>query len=216
MSAGEDAFERAFWQALEDLRQGSEKPIEEYLRFVPREQRQELGRMLADVLLARGPAPAPDAAESEGYRRAVAVVDEVLGKRGTAGVLPGALKAMRGARGIEPDAVVGRLAADFEVRGDEGRRALARNYHRLETGTLPGSKLSRRLLRSLAAVFEVDVAEILAAVGPAAPGPSLESVPAMGRSAGDRKPPSSPAGAGRLPDPEVELVERLFHGGPDA
>ncbi|MGN6664952.1 MAG: hypothetical protein ACTHK6_12220 [Solirubrobacterales bacterium] len=216
MSAGEDAFERAFWQALEDLRQGAEKPIEEYLRLVPREQRQELGRMLADVLLARGPAPAPDAAESEGYRRAVAVVDEVLGKRGAGGALPGALKAMRGARGLEPDEVVGRLAADFEVRGDEGRRALARNYHRLETRTLPGSKLSRRLLRSLAAVFEVDPAEILAAVRPAAPGPSLESVPAMGRSAGDRKPPPSPAGAGRLPDPEVELVERLFHGGPDA
>lgn len=216
MSAAEDAVERAFWQALEDLRQGSEKPIEDYLRLVPSEQRQELAQLLANVLLARGPAPTPETAESEGYKRALAVVDEVLGTRGAAGVLPGALKAIRNARGIEPGTVVERLAADFEVEGEEGRQALARNYHRLETGSLLGSKLSRRLLSSLASVFDVDPAELLAAARPAAEGPSLTSVPAMGRSAGTREPsPSRPAGE-RLPDPEVELVERLFHGGPDA
>ncbi|HMI80473.1 MAG TPA: hypothetical protein VK480_01670, partial [Solirubrobacterales bacterium] len=87
---------------------------------------------------------------------------------------------------------------------------------RLETGTLLGSKLSRRLLGSLASVFGVDPADVAAAARPAAQGPSLRSVPAMGRSAGDRKPPASPPSPERLPDPEVELVERLFHGGPDA
>lgn len=216
MSAAEDAVERAFWQALDDLKQGSEKPIEDYLRLVPREQRQELAQLLADVLLARGPAPAPDAAESEGYKRALAVVDEVLASRGPAGILPGALKAMRNARGIEPDAVVERLAADFGVDGEEGRRALARNYHRLETGALLGSKLSRRLLRSLASVFDVDAAEVLAAARPAAEGPNLRGVPAMGRSGGPGGPAPSRPSDDRLPDPEVELVERLFHGGPDA
>lgn len=216
MSAAEDAVERAFWQALEDLKQGAGKPIEDYLRLVPGEQRPELAQLLAGVLLARGPAPAPDAAASEGYKRAVAVVDEVLGARGAAGILPGALKAMRNARGIEPDAVVERLAADFEVEGEEGRRALARNYHRLETGALLGSKLSRRLLRALAAVFDADPADILAAAKPAAEGPSLRSVPAMGRSGGPQEPSPSRSSSERLPDPEVELVERLFHGGPDA
>lgn len=215
MSA-EDAVERAFWQALEDLKQGSEKPIEDYLRLVPSEQRQELAQLLGDVLTARGPRLAPDAAASEGYERAVAVVDEVLGARGAAGILPGALKAMRNARGIEPDAVVERLAADFAVEGEEGRRALARNYHRLETGALLGSKLSRRLLRSLAAVFDVDPADILAAAKPATEGPSLKSVPVMGRSGGPQEPARSRTANERLPDPEVELVERLFHGGPDA
>jgi hypothetical protein len=216
MSTADAAFERAFWQALNDLKEGREKPIEDYLRLVPREQRDELGRMLADVLLARGPAPAPGNPESEGYRRAVAVVDEVLGARGAAGILPGTLRAMRNARGIETDAVVERLAADFEVQGEDGRRALARNYHRLETGRLLGSKLSRRLLGSLASVFDVDPAEVLAAARPARQGASLKSAPAMGRSGGTRPPsPSSPP-TERLPDPEVELVERLFHGGPDA
>jgi hypothetical protein len=215
MSVAEEAFERAFWQALEDLKEGTEKPIEEYLRLVPHEQREELGRMLADVLLARGPVPTPSSTESEGYKRAVAIVDEVLGSRGVAGILPGTLKAMRNARGIEPDDVVERLAADFEVQGEDGRQALARNYHRLETGKLLGPKLSRRLLGSLAAVFEVDPAEVLAAARPASQSASLTSAPAMGRSGGDRA-PSPPRPTAKLPDPEVELVERLFHGGPDA
>lgn len=214
MSAGDEAFERAFWQALNDLREGSEKPIESYLALVPSDQREELSRMLADVLAARGPAPTPGETESEGYKRALAVVDEVLGERGAAGILPGTLKAMRNARGIEPDAVVARLAADFEVQGEEGQQALARNYHRLETGKLLGSKLSRRLLGSLARVFDLDPAEVLAAARPAAKGPNLRSVPAMGRSGGPQAP--SPPPSAKLPDPEVELVERLFHGGPDA
>jgi hypothetical protein len=214
MSAAEEAFERAFWLAIEDLKAGSEKPIESYLRLVPRDQREELGRMLADVLAARGPVAAPGATESEGYKRAVAVVDEILGARGSAGILPGTLRAMRNARGIEPDGVVERLAADFEVQGEEGRQALARNYHRLETGRLLGSKLSRRLLGSLASIFDVDPAEVLAAAKPAADGPALKSAPAMGRSSGPAAP--TPPPAARPPDPETELVERLFHGGPDA
>lgn len=216
MSAAEEAFERAFWQALDDFKEGSARPIEDYLRLVPREQRDELGELLAAVLLARGPAPSPGSSESEGYQRATAVVDEVLGSRGVAGVLPGTLKAMRNARGIEPDEVVERLAADFEVRGEEGRLALARDYHRLETGRLLGSKLSRRLLSSLAAVFDVDPAEVLDAARPAAGGPSLRSAPAMGRSGGSRSPSPSPPSTTQAPDPEVELVERLFHGGPEA
>jgi hypothetical protein len=215
MSVSEDAFERAFWQAVEDLKEGGVKPIEDYLRLVPREQRDELGQMLADLLLARGPAPSAEGGESSGYKRAVAIVDEVLGSRGSAGILPGTLKAMRNARGIEPDAVVEQLAADFSVEGEGGRQALARNYHRLETGNLLGSKLSRRLLASLAAVFGVDTADVTAAARPAAQGPTLRSAPAMGRSSGTPAPSPSHPPSGP-PDPEVELVVRLFHGGPDA
>lgn len=215
MSGGGEAFERAFRQAIDDHKAGKEEPIESYLDLVPEEERPQLSQLLADVLLARGPGAPGDVTESEGYRRAVAVVDEVLGSRGTAGILPGSLKAMRNARGIEPDAVVEKLADDFEVEGEEGRQALARNYHRLETGALLGSSLSRRLLGSLAKIFDVDDADVLAAARPAEGGPSLRSVPAMGRSGGDRPAPSR-AEPERLPDPEVELVERLFHGGPEA
>jgi hypothetical protein len=217
MSAAEEAFERAYWQAVDDLKEGEAKPIESYLRLVPREQRDELGGMLADLVLARGPTPgAEGGGESSGYERALEIVDEVLGSRGAAGILPGTLKAMRNARGIEPDAVVEQLAADLGVEGDGGRRALARNYHRLETGNLLGSKLSRRLLAALASVFGVDAAEVAAAARPAAQGPGPRSAPALGRSGGAPPPaPAHPPPPGPA-DPEVELVERLFHGGPDA
>ena len=50
---------------------------------------------------------------------------------------------MRDARGIEPDEIVEKLAADFEITGTAGREALERNYHRLETGRLSAPR-SRR------------------------------------------------------------------------
>ena len=217
MRAGNEAFHQAFWQAVDDMHAGSAKPIDTYLRLVPRHERDELARMLADVLLARGPAPTPSAEESEGYTRALAIIDEVLGTAGPAGMLPSALKAMRDARGIEPDEIVEKLAADFEVTGNAGRKALERNYHRLETGKLLGPKLATPLLESLARIFVIDVRDLLAGAQPTGKVPRLSSVPAMGRGSG---PSSSPRraehAADLLPDPEVERVERLFHGGPDA
>jgi hypothetical protein len=217
MRAGNEAFHQAFWQAVDDMHAGTVKPIDTYLRLVPSHERDELGRMLADVLLARGPAPAPSAEQSEGYARALAVIDEVLGTAGPAGMLPNALKVMRDARGIEPDEIIEKLAADFEVTGAAGRKALERNYHRLETGKLLGSKLATRLLESLAQIFAIDVRDLLAAAQPTSTVPHLSSVPAMGRSSGAS---GSPRGAERvadlLPDPEVERVERLFHGGSNA
>jgi len=44
--------------------------------------------MLADVLLARGAAPTPSTAEGEGYARAIAAIDDVLGTSGPSGILP--------------------------------------------------------------------------------------------------------------------------------
>jgi hypothetical protein len=218
MSPRSDSFERAYWQALDDIQEGAARPIETYLVLVPREERDELALMLSDLLLARGAAPTPSRDESEGYERAIAAIDAVLGERMQAGILPGALKTMRRARGIEAEAVVAALAGDFEIQGESGRKALERNYHRLETGKLLGTKLSRRLLESLARVFDVDPRDLIAGArvsGPAAP---MKVAPPMGRSSGSsavvRPSPSGPS-VGAV-DPEVDRVERLFLGGPDA
>ncbi|HUY58506.1 MAG TPA: hypothetical protein VMV16_02235 [Solirubrobacteraceae bacterium] len=217
MTDHNEAFDQAFWQAVDDMHAGAVKPIESYLRLVPRHERDELGRMLADVLLARGAAPTPSAQENEAYTRALAVIDDVLGSAGPAGMLPNALKTMRGARGIEPDEIVEKLAADFDITGTAGRKALERNYHRLETGTLLGTKLATRLLESLAQIFDIDVRDLVAGAQPTGKAPRLTVAPAMGRGSGA----TGPSGRGErapdlLPDPEVERVERLFHGGPDA
>ncbi len=217
MKAGNEAFDRAFWQAVGDMQAGAARPIECYLRLVPRHEHDELARMLADVLLARGPAPTPSAEESKAYARAVAVIDELLGTSGPAGMLPKALKTMRDARGIEPDEIVEQLAVDFGIRGAAGRKALDRNYHRLETGKLLGTKLASRLLESLARIFEIDVQDLLAGAQPTGEAPRLSAAPAMGRGAGAATPPRRTERASELlPDPEVERVERLFYGGPDA
>ena len=217
MTAHNEAFDQAFWQAVDDMHAGAVKPIESYLRLVPRHERDELGRMLADVLLARGAAPTPSTEESEAYTRALAVIDDVLGTAGPAGMLPKALKTMRDARGIEPDEIVEKLAVDFEITGTAGRKALERNYHRLETGRLLGTKIATRLLESLAQVFDIDVRDLVAGAQPTGKAPKLTAAPAMGRGSG------ATGSSGRaeraqdlLPDPEVERVERLFHGGPDA
>jgi hypothetical protein len=217
MKAGNEAFDRAFWQAVGDMQAGAARPIEAYLRFVPRHEHDELARMLADVLLARGPAPTPSAEESKAYARAVTVIDEVLGTSGYSGMLPRALKTMRDARGIEPDEIIEQLAVDFEITGAAGRKALERNYHRLETGKLLGTKLASRLLKSLARIFEIDVRDLRAGAQPTGKAPRLSAAPAMGRSSGGATSPGQPERAPELlPDPEVERVERLFHGGPDA
>jgi hypothetical protein len=217
MNAHNHAFERAFWQAIDDMHAGTTKPIEAYLRLVPSDERDELARMLADVLVARGPAPTPSAEEGEGYARALAVIDDVLGVTGPAGILPRALKTMRDARGIEFDAVVDRLAADFEIRGRRGRKALEHNYHRLEHGKLLGTKLANRLLESLARIFEIDPRDLAAGAQPTGKAPRLAPAPTMGRSGGSvRQSGAREEAEDVLPDPEVARVERLFTGGPDA
>ena len=216
MSASEPVFDRAFWQAVNDMREGAERPIEEYLELVPAAEREELAAMLADVQLARGPGEASGSAEAEGYSRALAVVDRVLGAKGSAGILPGVLQTIQSARGIDPEAVVERLANEFEIKGERGRRALARSYHRLESGKLLGSALSSRLVVQIAAILGIEEADIRSAARPRAAKASLRPVQAMGR--GGASPPRgrSTAAAPAALDPEVELVDRLFSGGPHA
>jgi hypothetical protein len=216
VSAQNTAFHQAFLQAVDDMKIGHFKPIESYLELVPHGERDELARMLSDVLLARGPAPTPSATQSEGYARALAVIDDVLGTVTAAGMLPSALKSMRDARGIEREQVVDTIASDFGITGPAGRKALARNYHHLETGKLLGSKLKRSLMESLARIFQIDVRDLLAGARPTTDPQHPSAAPAMGRGIGGHSASTRSAVAeDLLPDPEVELVEQLFHGGLD-
>jgi hypothetical protein len=215
MNAHNQAFDQAFWQAVDDMNARAAKPIESYLDLVPSNERDDLARMLADVLVARGPAPTPSAAESEGYARTLAIIDDVLGTAGPAGILPSALKTMRDARGIERDHVIDALAEDFGIKGAAGRKALERNYHHLETGKLLGSKLKKSLMESLARILEIDVRDLFAGAKPTRDARRLSAVPAMGRGGTTRFTRAAVQPDDVAPDPEVELVERIFYGGPD-
>lgn len=217
MSGG---FEQAFTIALDDLNNDRLAAPEDYLGMVPRARHDEFVERLTAAMAERGPIEGVDELSSEAQRRALAALAQVCGSSGPCGILPGALSALRRARGIERDDVLDHVAVEFSI-GASARPALRRYYHRLETGALLGTKVSHRLLRSIATALGASGDDFIAAVQPTGEQPRLIGVPAMGRgSRGSRAPRNgadrsdAPTNAG--PDPNVELVERLFCGGADA
>ena len=145
----------------------------------------------------------------------MAAIAKVETSAGPTGVLPGALENMSRARGIEPDAVVGALATEFDITSDEGRSALRRYYHRVRTGQLLGSRITHRLLAALARIFDAEPEDFIAAVRPVGAAPRLSvarHAATVRRVAAEPTVAAEPANA----HPDEELVKRLFCGGPDA
>jgi hypothetical protein len=214
-----NAFDQAFLAAIDDLNAGClhDDPAH-YLRAVPAARHAEFGRRLTALMAARGPA-GHDEAGADAYDAALSAV-----AAGTsAGLLPDALRKLRKLRGVERDALIDALAAEYGL-GRAGRDALRRSYHTLESGALAGPGIAHRLLRSLARLLDADGDDFIAAARAVVRrGPALQAAPVMGRSAGGARPPHATATAtvegsrraGRA-HPDVELVERLFTGGPDA
>jgi hypothetical protein len=217
-----DAFDHAFLTAIDDLNAGRLRDDpEHYLRMVPAARHDEFTRRLTALMAARGPAD-QDEVTAEAYDAALSAVAAAISPgAGSAGILPGALRQLRKARGIERDVLIDALAAEYEL-GPAGRDALRRSYHRLESGALAGPSIAHRLLRSLARHLDADGEDFIAAARAVVAGSArLRPAPAMGRSAGgsqQRREPPPVAGSRRIgrSDADVELVERLFTGGPDA
>ena len=218
-----DAFDHAFLAAIDDLNAGRlhDDPAH-YLRMVPAARHDEFTRRLTALMAARGPA-GHDEVTAEAYDAALSAVATAISPgAGSAGILPGALRRLRKARGIERDVLIDALAAEYEL-GPTGRDALRRSYHQLESGALAGPSIAHRLLRSLARHLDADGEDFIAAARAVVGGSARRRpAPAMGRSAGgsqqQRREPPPVAGSRRIdrPDADVELVERLFTGGPDA
>jgi hypothetical protein len=214
------AFDRAYLLALDDHNQGIARDPDEYLRLVPADERAELLSLITSTLVAREPFAATGDELAEGYRHAMAAIDAVEAQAGITGILPGVIETMGRARGIEFDQVVARLADELDIDSDEGRFALRRQFHRLRTGQLLGSRIARRVLAAIARAYDADPADFFAAARPVASAPHLSVAPAMPRAAASERvsPPlrESVAAADGEAHPDVELVNRLFCGGPDA
>lgn len=216
-----DAFEQAFLAAVDDLNAGRlhEDPGY-YLRTVPTARHQEFTRRLSALMVGRGPTMHDHVSEAA-FEAALSAVAAVKASAGTAGLLPGALRQLRKARGIERETLLDELAAEYEI-GPGGRDALRRYYHQLESGQLVGARISHRLLRSIASKLNADGDDFISATRATIRGaasPKLRAVPAMGRPAGESVRSGSPLRERRtIPqhNPDAELVERLFCGGPDA
>jgi hypothetical protein len=223
-----DAFDQAFLAAIDDLNAGRlHDDPGHYLRTVPTARHAEFTRRLTALLVARGPSDR-DEVSADDYDVALSAVATVTSGRDSAGLLADALRRLRKARAVERDALIDALAAEYGV-GPAGRDVLRRRYHELESGALSGPGVAHRLLRSLARHLDADGDDFIAAAGAVVrgsgrPRSALSPAPAMGRSAGDTQQRRAPARPARSPrsrpihrsDPDVELVERLFTGGPDA
>jgi hypothetical protein len=215
-----NSFEQAFALAIDDLNQDRLAEPDHYLAMVAQHRHDEFIDRLTAAMAERGPIAGVDDLSAQAHSRALAAVATVKHSAGPTGILPGALVALRKARGIDRDDILDHLAADLHI-GDGGRPALRRMYHQLETGTLLGSKVSHRLLGSLARRLEAKVEDFIAAVQPTGPARQLATAAPMGRSsgpaaAGGGRPTGGAGGRYVGPDPDAELVERLFRGGPDA
>jgi hypothetical protein len=218
-----DAFDQAFLAAIDDLNAGRlHDDPQHYLRAVPAARHAEFTGRLTALMIARTPA-GHDEIAPEAYDAALAAVTAVTAGSDSAGLLPAALRRLRKVRGVERDALIDALAAEYDL-GATGRDALRRYYHELESGALIGPNIAHRLLRSIARHLDCDGEDFVAAAravvrGPARRRPPLRPVAAMGRSAGDGGQRRGAAPASRQTgrnDRDVELVERLFTGGPDA
>jgi len=217
-----DAFKQAFLAAVDDMNAGRLHSPEHYLRTVPAAHHGEFTRSLSALMTARDPRGSKPT--SEAFEAALGAVAAVRASAGQTGILPGALKQMRKARGIRPRDVVDALADEYEL-GPGGREAVREYYHQLESGELVGPNIAHRLLRSLADFFQTEFEDFRAAVRLTAgatggDGPRLGLAPAMGRGAGEEAGSASGAMPRESravgPDPDVEVVRQLFTGGPDA
>ena len=209
-----DAFDKAFWLAVDEMNAGRMEDPRRYLELVPNSERGELARLLATVVASRGPV-GPPPLDDPGYQRAIAAVDEILATKGPSGMLPAALRRLRKVRRIGVDVIIERLATDFDICSAEGRKELERFYHRLESGRLLGSRLTKRVIAAIARALDGDTDDLLAAAAPTGDFAKPALMPAMGRGSGDSVSPQAQQGPVE-PHPEVRLVETLFTGGRDA
>ena len=206
------AVEEVFLEALEDLRDGREQPVERYLERVPATERRQLAELLSSYFASREE-PADPYANVELFERTLAAVDRVAAEEaGQAGVLPGMLVELSRTRGLRRSDVVAGLQSALELP-DRARDFLAELYHRLESGRVPGQGLHPRLITALGQVFKLPDEEVDAARRPLGPPRELRTARAFGRGAGelgavgDQDQPQPPA------EEDLRQVFLLFYGG---
>jgi hypothetical protein len=206
-------LEAVLAEALEDMRAGRERTVPDYLKLVRESERAELADLLAAFYLHHSAEAGPEPVEPERFEEALDLVERFFERSAKGGQLGASLVELRESQRLRRDEVVERLAGRFELIGS-ARVALARAYHHLEIGQVPGPGVSGSLLRALSEIFKVKFEDLTAAAR-RTPGGPLRAASVYGRGAGEvgtamPSPRRSPA------DRSEEKVERLFYGGPDA
>src|ERR1700694_3807530 len=101
--------DEVFREALEDLREGTGKPVERYLERVPATERRELADLLAGFFASRTQ-PVDAHANAELFERTLETVARVIAEHsGVAGVLPATLVELSRVRGLRRRELVSQL-----------------------------------------------------------------------------------------------------------
>jgi hypothetical protein len=210
--------EEVFLEALEDLREGTGKPVERYLERVPATERRQLADLLAGFFASRTQ-PVDPHANAELFERTLETVDRVIAEHsGAAGILPSMLVELSRTRGLHRRELVSQLREALGLP-QQSEPALAECYHRLESGQVPGLSISNRLLAGLGAVVRMPVDELEAASRRIGPPRALGAVAGFARGGQPRTEVTGVASAGEPQppdDPGARQVHVLFYGGRNA
>jgi hypothetical protein len=210
--------DEVFLEALEDLREGTGKPVECYLERVPATARRQLADLLASFFASRTQ-PVDPHTNAELFERTLETVDRVIAEHsGVAGVLPSTLQELSRTRGLRRRELVSQLRETLGLP-QQSEPALAECYHRLESGQVPGPSISKRLLAGLAAVIRIPVDELEAASRPLGPPRRPDTVAGFARGGrpGADVNGEAPADEPTPPDDScAREVHALFYGGRDA
>ncbi len=193
----------------EDRAGGTADPLA-YLERVDGADRAEL-EALIDGYLARAPRRPFDAAAFAGSP-ARAIAEEVgLALGGVSGTWPVVLPRLRHRARLRRADVVRRLAQDLDAEAQVDK--VARYYHGMERGTLPGEGVSDRVLEALGRVLGV-AAERLREAGRAAGGaaPGRSASVAFARVGSPDPEYAEPPGAEPAPATPPDAIDALFTG----
>jgi transcriptional regulator with XRE-family HTH domain len=193
--------------------------VAEYLERVGPAERDELaGELMAWLAVAPAPAYAPAARKD--IRGDPAVRAVLAATSGEAGLWPELLPRLRGRAGLSVSDVAARVVAPFGLAGEEARAA---GYlERMERGELEAARVSARLLDALGDLLGASGTTLAAAgrlggaMRPTAAGGALFR---GGEDAGEwvaRDIEALSRAAMRPAPPEMDELDRLFTGGPEA
>jgi transcriptional regulator with XRE-family HTH domain len=211
------SVEHALSEFIDAWNAGRRPRVSEYLERVAEADRRTLAGELEDWL-AVAPTPRYDRAARAAIRAERAFDQALSAVEGQAGLWPELLPRLRHDAGLGLRELAGRITVAFGLKGDEDRAE--RYLQRMEQGRLDASRVSRRLLDTLGRALGVPAGDLVAA-GLARPAPATASG-ALFRAerdaaAGfeDELEALSLAALAPAP-PEMDELERLFLGGPEA
>jgi hypothetical protein len=209
------SVEHALSEFVDAWNAGRRPRVADYLERVAESDRGRLAEELEDWVVV-APTPRYDAATLDAIRAEDAFQAALAGVEGEAGLWPDLLPRLRHDAGLGSPELARRITVAFGLTGEEDRAE--RYLRQMEQGRLDARSVSRRLLDALGRALGVPAGDLAAAGFPRAATASGALFRAERDAAAgfeDELEALSLAALAPAP-PEMDELDRLFLGGPDA